>query len=78
MSKRKRQAEGWANAVKVFDDGLGGRVYRWVRRYAYARNGNLGNETPTYAWTVYQIRLGKDECDGSFSTLRAAKACLKR
>lgn len=34
--------------VKLCDNG--DRIARWVFRYAYPRNGNLHNPTPTYMW----------------------------
>lgn len=68
----RSRREGWVNAIKVYDNNNGIHIYRWIGRYAYARNGNLGRETPNYVWTVVRNAV----IDGNFGTLRAAKRSI--
>ncbi len=65
------QSVGYSHAVLIYTKGTC-TIHRWVGRYAYARNGNAHNPTPSYRYTVFCN--GKNV--GSTSKLKDAKALI--
>ena len=58
--------------LEVYDKD-GKTIDRWVVRFAYPRNGNVFNPTPTYMWTV----SSNGQIYANFSKLRDAKKAVQ-
>lgn len=68
---KTKQHVGFQSAIPYFATG-DFVILRWVERYSYPVSGNVGNESPTYRWTL----LHNGKIVDTFSRLRDAKAWM--